>query len=472
MSYRFVLNRDNVEENMPPGELLLDIIRRNRHLTGTKEACRAGDCGACQILLGKLLNERVSYQAVNACLLPVAAVSGHHLVTIEGLNGEQLNPIQCALVENGAVQCGFCTPGLVIALTGFFLNSALSDESAALDSIAGNLCRCTGYAGIKRAVQQLCQQYDLATSPPERRIDDLIAWQILPAYFAAVPDSLRSYPASVPVEPPDSVVLIAGGTDIFVQQPPKLHAQALHFLSNESRQPLITQENTDCIIDALATIEQIRTSSLLHSYFPQLADNFKLICSAPVRQRATVGGNLVNASPIADLAVFFLALDAKLTLGSGAQTRLVPLRQFFQAYKKIDLKPGERLSAIRFELPTQAQRFSYEKVGKRRHLDIATVNSALLIREQNGKISNVHISAGGVAPFPLYLAETCAYLLSQTVAVETVKTAARIAQHEIAPISDTRGSAHYKRLLLRQLLYAHFVKLFPDIFVAETFHGD
>lgn len=186
MAYRFLLNRNNVEENVPPGELLLDIIRQNRGLTGTKEACREGDCGACQILVGELINNRIHYRAVNACLLPVGAITGRHVVTIEGLNSEQLNPIQRALVENGAIQCGFCTPGLVVALTGFFLNSTLSDESAALDSIAGNLCRCTGYAGIKRAVSALCRQFDLSTSPLERRIEDLIAWQILPAYFAAV----------------------------------------------------------------------------------------------------------------------------------------------------------------------------------------------------------------------------------------------------------------------------------------------
>ena len=141
------------------------------------------------------MNDRIRYQAVNACLLPAGAISGHHVVTIEGLNSEQLNPIQRALVDNGAIQCGFCTPGLVMALTGFFLDSTLSDESAALDSIAGNLCRCTGYAGIKRAVSALCRQFDLSASPLERRIEDLIAWQILPAYFATVPEMLSQYSA-------------------------------------------------------------------------------------------------------------------------------------------------------------------------------------------------------------------------------------------------------------------------------------
>ena len=471
MAYKFLLNRNSIEANVPPDELLLDIIRHNRGLTGTKEACREGDCGACQILVGDLISNRIRYQAVNACLLPAGAISGHHVVTIEGLNSEQLNPIQRALVDNGAIQCGFCTPGLVMALTGFFLNSTLSDESAALDWIAGNLCRCTGYAGIKRAVSALCLQFDLSDSPLEHRIEDLIAWQILPAYFSTVPEMLNQYSTGKSSKPPINAMLIAGGTDLFVQKPEMLHLQALHFLSNESSLPLIRKENSDCVINALTTIEQIRTSPLLQSCFPRLAEDFKLICSAPIRQRATLGGNLINASPIADLAVFFLALDARLTLLSGSHTRIVPLQQFFQDYKKIDLKQGEHLLEIRFEIPTKADRFNYEKVSKRTHLDIAAVNSAMLIQEQAGKIIKVHISAGGVAPCPLYLAKTCAYLVDQNVCLETVKTAANIAQSEIAPISDIRGSSQYKRLLLRQLLYAHFGKLFPEFFEGETFNA-
>ena len=155
-----------------------------------------------------------------------------------------------------------------------------------------------------------------------------------------------------------------------------------------------------------------------------------------------------------------------------SQTCTVSLQQFFQDYKQIDLKPGERLLEIRFEIPVEADRFSVEKVSKRMYLDIAAVNSAMLIQEQAGKINKVHVSAGGVAPYPLYLAKTCTYLVGQNVCLETVKTAAEIAQSEIAPISDTRGSAHYKRLLLQQLLYAHFVKLFPETFKGETFNAD
>ena len=471
MNTRFLLNHQSVEEASASGTLLLDIIRRNRKLTGTKEACREGDCGACQILLGQIENGRMRYQAVNACLLPLGAVSACHVVTIEGLNGERLNPIQQALVDNGAIQCGFCTPGLVIALTGFFLNSATADEDAAIEAIGGNLCRCTGYAGIKRAIGQLCRQFDLSRSPLENRISDLIDWKIVPAYFSGIADRLAQCAAATDTQTSEPAVLVAGGTDLFVQRPEQLLSQTLYFLKADTSAPPVRCEQNDCIVDALATVEQLRTSPLLQALFPAIGEDFNLICSAPVRQRATVGGNLINASPIGDLAVFFLVQDARLTLLKDSQTRTVALKHFFRGYKQIDLKPGERLLDIRFEMPESNPAFNYEKVSKRTYLDIASVNSAIRIEHSGERIQRIHLSAGGVAPFPLYLAKTCGYLTGKSITPETVKTAAETALGEIAPISDSRGSEQYKRLLLRQLIYAHFLKLFPETISWETIHA-
>lgn len=471
MIARFLLNQMIIEDSLRQHERVLDVVRRNQQLTGTKEACGEGDCGACQILLGELLDNRLHYQAVNACLLPVGAVSGQHIVTVEGLNGPGLNPIQQALVAHGAIQCGFCTPGLVTALTGFFLNSAVSDESAALDSVAGNLCRCTGYAGIKRAIRHLCLHFDLSGSPLENRITDLIAWNILPGYFADVAPILSHCSPDDTEVLQDDALLIAGGTDLFVQKPENLQNQPLHFLNRTGDMPFIRQQRQHYVIDALATVEQLRTSPLLRQSFPNIAEDFKLICSAPVRHRATVGGNLVNASPVADLAVFLLALDAVLTIVSGGHARSVALRDFFTGYKEIDLHAGERLSDIRFEIPNSATAFNFEKVSKRPYLDIASVNTACCIRHTNGRIDKAQLSAGGVAPFPLYLAATCNYLQERSIDPETVKAAANIVQDEIAPVSDLRGSVRYKRLLMTQLFYAHFLKLFPDRITWEALNG-
>lgn len=471
MTSRFVLNQNTIEETSSDGTVLLDIIRRRRKLTGTKEACREGDCGACQVLLGQIVNGHLRYQAVNACLLPLGAVSGCHVVTIEGLNGERLNPIQQALVDHGAIQCGFCTPGLVIALTGFFLDAATSDENAAIEAVAGNLCRCTGYAGIKRAIAQLCTDFDLSRCPLENRISDLIGWNLIPDYFSDIAGRLVADASAAEAEIPESAVIVAGGTDLFVQSPLQLRSQTLHFLKAEPSVQPVRREQGQCIVDALATIEQLRTSPLLQELFPSLAEDFKLVCSTPIRNRATVGGNLINASPIADPAVFFLALDARMTWLKNSQTRTVALKHFFKGYKQIDMNPGERLLDIRFDIPEGKPVFNYEKVCKRTYLDIASVNSAIRIEHAEGRIEKIDLSAGGVAPFPLYLAKTCRYLAGQVIGPETVRTAAETALSEISPISDCRGSEHYKRLLLRQLIYAHFLKLFPETISWETIHG-
>ncbi|MEC4749275.1 FAD binding domain-containing protein [Methylomicrobium sp. Wu6] len=467
----FLLNRDKIEEKAGPGVVLLDIIRRVHHLTGTKEACREGDCGACMVLLGTPeASSRMRYVPVNSCLLPLGAVAGCHLVTIEGINGPELNPIQQMLVAQGGIQCGFCTPGFVIALTAFFLNSINSDAAAAMDAVAGNLCRCTGYAGIKRTIQALCSRFDLSGSPQENRIRDCIDWHLLPRYFASIPEKLASLPRIKPAPGDSDAVRVAGGTDLFVQKPEILCSAPLNFLRPENSAECVRLQDGRCIIDAATTIEQLRTSQALQNLFPAIDEDFRRICCAPIRQRATVGGNLFNASPIADLAVFFLALDARLHIDGPMQERPVRLRDFFKAYKQIDCGPDELLREISLALPEPPFGFSFEKVSKRTYLDIASVNSALLIELSNGVIQKVCLSAGGVAPIPLYLNSTCEFLLGKAVREEVVLEAARVAQSEIAPISDIRGTADYKGLLLRQLIFAHFLKLFPEQLCWEALH--
>jgi len=208
--------------------------------------------------------------------------------------------------------------------------------------------------------------------------------------------------------------------------------------------------------------EEIRASPLLHACCPSLREDFELFCSPPIRRRATLAGNLVNASPSGDLIIYFLALDAILDLTDGQHSRRVRLQDFYPSYKQVAKRPDEWITQIGFPPPGPAQRFSYEKVGKRCYLDIASVNTALSITLTGDRVAAVRLAVGGVAPVPLLLGNTAAVLRGQPLTAATVRAAATVAQREIAPISDGRGSADYKRLLLRQLIYAHFLKLFPE----------
>lgn len=468
---RFLLNQTTISVQAPAATPLLDVIRRNQHLTGCKEGCREGDCGACLVLIGKPEDGKLVYKPAAACLVPLAVVAGQHVVTIEGLSRNQPNPIQQALIEQGGIQCGFCTPGIVVALTAFFLNSLLSDAEAASDAVAGNLCRCTGYAGIKRAIHQLCDGFDLARSPLENRLNDCLQWQLLPPYFAGADKQLAELTPDRDKEETGATTLIAGGTDWMVHHAKSFNAAKLRFSSTVADQDSIRLDGRHCRIAASTTIEQLRTSAVLQSILPGITEDLKLLCSAPIRQHATLGGNLANASPIADLAVFFLALNAELVLTKNGSQRNLPLCEFFLAYKQTALQPGERILEIRFELAKPTAGFSFEKVSTRLHLDIASVNSAMSMQLSDGRVTDLHISAGGVAATPLYLNATCDYLRGKALRPKTVLAAAAIAQTEIAPISDLRGSVEYKQLLFRQLFYAHFLKLAPEQVHWEALHA-
>ncbi len=466
----FILNDERVSKALPPGMVVLDYLRQNRWMTGTKEGCREGDCGACMVLLGMIEDGHLKYQAINSCLLPVAELDGRHLVTIEGLNSDSLNRIQQAFVDESASQCGFCTPGMVVSLTGFYLNSKTFSEKEAIAALDGNICRCTGYLSIKRAANALATKKDeqFAKSNDSQRILLLVEQKILPPYFLTILNRLTELQKLVEIVEPDARPVVAGGTDLFVQKPESLLNADFQLLMRDDKLTAIRRDGNICFIGAAVTVEQLQHSPIFNDILPYIQDDLKLVSSTPIRSRATIGGNIVNASPIGDLTIIFLALDAAIALSDGKNRRIIALKDFFLDYKKMDIRENELLEWIQFQIPEKDFYFNFEKVSKRTFLDIASVNSAMRSESNNGVLTKVYLSAGGVAPIPLYLSKTCKFLRGKSLSPATVKEAAEMALSEISPISDVRGSAHYKRLLLRQLFYSHFVAMFPDQFKVEA----
>jgi xanthine dehydrogenase small subunit len=490
----FILNDELIESDLHPGTVVLDFLRRDRRLTGTKEGCREGDCGACTVLLGELRRDgvpAVRYRAVNSCLLPLGDVAGRHLVSIEGINPVSretaapeviaLTPVQEKLVEHGAIQCGFCTPGFVVSLTGYLLGPRPWCNEDAVDAVAGNICRCTGYASIKRAIADLLDELEDkkalgaqgaglqggGAGPDTEHLRYLVARGVVPEYFLGIADRLSSL--EVPGRPArrsDSTPVVAGGTDLFVQRPAQMLEGQLSFLSTVPGIGEVRVEKERLLLGAGISMEQVKEIPELREQLPELDNQLSLIASAPIRRRATLGGNIVNASPIGDFTVMLLALGAVLGLKKGQAVREVPLERFFLGYKQLDMGPGEVLQWI--ALPRQEGRFSFEKVARRRHLDIASVNSAAWICIRDNRIVRARIAAGGVAPFPLFLSRASDSLQGQEPKEDRIQQALELSQEEIAPISDVRGSEQYKRLLLRQLLLAHFQKIFPERIRAEV----
>lgn len=459
----FILNQKEIKTDLPPGMLLLDFIRYHQHLMGTKIGCREGDCGACTILVGEVKEDALIYSSATSCLMPIGNAAGKHIVTIEGINLVELTAVQEAFSAFGATQCGFCTPGFVVSLTGYCLNNEHSHNKA-IESINGNICRCTGYKSIERAADQISNLMELKNGVAS--LQYAVANKIIPSYFLDIKSRLARIISNQAEKIPGKKKL-GGGTDLYVQQHEAMPYEEIDFLFDKSEFNGISRNGDWCEVGAAATVTDIFKSPVFNSVFSELPKYIKLISSTQIRNMATVGGNFVNASPIGDLTIWFLALDAEIILTDGNSNRQIPLKTFYKGYKILDKTPEEHIKKIIFKLPGKESRFNFEKISKRAHLDIASVNSAMLISLDGDMIVSAYISAGGVGPIPSYLFNASEFLKNKKISIDVVEQLLQIVQSEISPISDARGTAAYKALLLNQLIKGHFLKLFPELPAAQ-----
>ena len=456
---QFILNNQLVKTERATGSTVLDYIRYYKRLVGTKIGCREGDCGACTILVGDFEKGKLVYRSMTSCLMPLGNAHGKHIVSVEGINMKKLSPVQQALIDTNGTQCGFCTIGFVMSLTGFVLNETLKQYDDAIAAIDGNICRCTGYKSIERPAAILSEKIE--DKPQQETIAWLVEHNFIPEYFLQIKDRIKQLretisTASAALNPVIQKLILGGGTDLVVQKALTVKKAAVEHLFDTTHLRGIKLLNGQCHIGAAVTVTAFAESTLIQKIFPDLHKYIKLISSTPIRNMATMAGNLVNASPIGDMSIFFLALDSELVLNTDGTTRMIKLKDFYKAYKQTDKAADEIIEKIIFT-PPQKNHFSFEKVSKRTHLDIASVNSACQVQVNNdGVIEDIHLSAGGVAPFPKYLKDTVAFLKGKKIDAENLKAAIEIMNAEIAPISDARGTKEYKRLLLRQLFLAHF----------------
>jgi xanthine dehydrogenase small subunit len=468
---RFILNDKTITTDLPPGTVLLDLIRYHQHLMGTKIGCREGDCGACTVLIGDVNDGRLSYQSMTSCLVPIGNVNGKHVVTIEGINfPTELNPIQQAMANEGATQCGFCTPGFVMSLAGFCLSDSEPTREKAIAAVDGNICRCTGYKSIERAAGRVAEllQHRHNSEPALFAAEK----NILPKYFGTIKNLLQSL-GNGAVDGQQSatgspVNIVSGGTDLYVQKHDELTHADLRFVFNDAELKGIRKEGNRCFIGGSCTVTDLRRSPVIIDAFPRIQEYADLVSSTPIRNMATIAGNFVNASPIGDLTITFLALDAEVNLLSTPQPpkgggRIIPLRRLYKGYKKLDKEPNDIITEISFDLPDKNTVFHFEKVSKRTHLDIASVNTAICLRMKKGVVEKAGLAAGGVAPIPLFLEKSSAFLVGKEISPDIIGELLEVVNTEISPISDARGTKEYKRLLLGQLIKAHFITLFPKM---------
>ena len=468
---KFILNNQYIETDLPKGATVLDFARYRKNLKGTKIGCREGDCGACTILVGELIDDSVKYRTQTSCLMPLANANGKHIVTVEGINktNGELTEVQQALVDESGTQCGFCTVGFVMSLTNFCIDDSAKTVDSAISAIDGNICRCTGYKSIERAAERICEKLSESSAVADG-LSFAIQNKIVPDYFSDINSRLYQISESAALtRPRPQTVLtrfVSGGTDLYVQKPEEMIYSSAENLFDNNKLKFIN-ENADFVeVGASSVVTDLLESEAFVKLFPKLYKHLKLISSTPIRNMATLAGNFVNASPIGDMTAWFLALDAEIELsessaaedGLTSKTRTIALKDFYLGYKQLEKTKDEFITKIRFG--KDFTHFNFEKVCKRTYLDIASVNTAISLKTEGNLISFAHVSAGGIAPIPLYLGETSKFLCGKKVNEKTISEANEIIQTEISPISDVRGSEIYKRLLLKQLFTAHFVELF------------
>lgn len=459
---RFLVNDRAVSTELPAGSPVVDFLRGHERMHGVRVGCREGDCGACAVLVGDIHEGRLRYRILASCILPLGNARGKHIVNVEGLNLDELTPVQQAFVDMRAIQCGFCTPGYVVSMTAFLLGAPEYTREAAIDALAGNICRCTGYKAVERAADVILEQLSGAPGPGAERIPWLVRHRFLPPYFEGIEQRLAAL-ESAPVPDGEGLVL-SGGSDLLVQRPDDVVGEPVRLVHDLPRLKTIRVEDGRCHVGSAVTFNELRDSEVLAGLYPQLASYLGLSGSDLVRNMATVGGNIVNGSPIGDVSIFFTALGGTVLLSKDGARREVPCRDFFVGYKTTAIEPGELMEGVRFPVPDERTRYSFEKISKRKHLDMAVVNSAMSVRLDGRTIEWASYAVGGLGATIRYMADTVDFLKGRTIDNMTFHQANEIAQGEVTP----RSRPEYKRLLVRQQLFLHLQRFAPDALTPEV----
>ena len=465
-SIQFLLNgRLETLRNVPPATTLLDYLRKVKRLTGTKEGCAEGDCGACTVVIGELNDGHVRYRAVNACIFLLGMLEGRSVTTVEHLRGTdgRLHPVQQALLDAHASQCGFCTPGFVMSLYALYLGDSEQRSRAGCidDVLAGNLCRCTGYGPIVRAAQSIC---DLpAHDAGVQEGSDLVQLQAIAHRERVVlewrgrrfysPGSLEDF-ARLCAENPEATI-VSGATDVGVWIT-KAHRDIASFIwtGRVSELKVVRAEGALLRVGAAATWSDVEPA--LGQYFPDFGELVRRFGSVQVRNTATIGGNIANGSPIGDGAPALIALGARVVLRRETNRRTLPLDAFFIAQGKQDRQPGEFVEAIEVPLLADPERLKCYKLSKRFDQDISAVCGAFNIDVVDGTVREARICYGGMAATPKRAGNVEAALKDQAWTLATVMAALPAFDHDYTPLSDVRGSAGYRTQAAKNLLVKYF----------------
>jgi xanthine dehydrogenase small subunit len=451
-SLSFQLNGERAEVRGETAQTTLLDYLRSRGLTGAKEGCAEGECGSCTVVMVRPCREGSAYKPVNSCLMFLPMAAGHEIYTVEALaRGGRLHPVQRAMAKAGGSQCGYCTPGFVMSLFAEQYRPGRSGPCSTA-ALGGNLCRCTGYRPIREAA------LSLDAAPPEFAPDDEFGKRL--TMPAPVPDAFQSATFSRPssiaeclsilAEAPHAR-LVAGATDLAVES--NLKGKRFGALVSVELLPeLRVFEEAPDFVEFGAALSLDEIGALWRDAPPFFGRWLELFASPPLRNRATLGGNLATASPIGDSAPLLLALDAEVRIAGRSGFRSVPLHAFFTGYRQTALQPGELLAAIRIPKPLP-RIVRFYKLAKRRLDDISTVAAGFALNlDRAGRVEMARLAYGGVAAVPTRARAAEACLIGGQWDLAAVSRAQAAVEHELSPIGDHRGSAAYRLAMARSLI--------------------
>ena len=474
---RFYLNDNLIEKSISdPQETLLDFLRINQNLKGTKEGCAEGDCGACTVLIGKVNKDnQVSYRTANSCIVFLPSIDNSHLITVDGLSNslEELHPVQEAMVQNSGAQCGFCTPGFVMSMYGLFLKTKKPNKTQILNSIQGNLCRCTGYGPIISAAENLSKSFfcsndfliknnkKWAQKLNNLRKNDFNEKENNPDYF--IPKSTLELKEILYNQ--ENSTIVAGSTDVGLwvnKQFKKI--KPIVFINQIDELNYIKIYNDKILLGSLITYSDFQ--DFVTEYFPNLKEYINRIGGDQIRNMGTIGGNIANGSPIGDIAPLFLALGAKMKIMGKEATRKINVENFFIEYGSQAITPKEYIHD--FEIPNpKTKQFDFRayKVSKRRYEDISTITGAFFFEKKINKKPNVRFAFGGMAGIPKR-SKSLENLFKQKFESDFDENSIEMAiKSDFQPLTDCRATSLYRQRVAENLFkkFSYFVKNSFDI---------
>lgn len=460
---RLLLNQTNIEIVDPAADTtLLNWLRETQYLTATKEGCAVGDCGACTVIVGQLIQGQIAYRSVNACIALLGSLHACHIITLDALQGPELHPVQQAMVDFHSSQCGFCSPGFVMSLIVWWLNTPANSLATPEDftnhrhgvelALSGNLCRCTGYHPILLAADHLAPM-DRATDPLFNQLGGLdrchvqlkniaLAGQQIPNPAYSTPLNLAALALAYEASP--NAKLVAGSTDLALDITQGLQSfKCLIDITGVEELQGIDERDKKLHIGAGVSLSEVEF--FCQTKLPQMSDLLASFASRQVRNRATLVGNIANSSPIADIPPLLLVMGAELVLQQGLKQRTIALKGFNLGYKQTALAAGEFIHSVILPLPSNGQRVWIEKVSKRTEDDISATCVAMSLTLDHDTIVQIDIACGGMAATPKMANMSQSQLLGQTLTPQLIAQVPVWLAQDYQPIDDMRASAAYRQ---------------------------